>query len=108
MHALPAGRRYQGRIYPGMVSVSNLGVDGQLNAGGIVLLNTLRSVLGPVVTLAADGNTTTMILAIRHPDVEIAGVKTPQFSQVVQTETSKLLAGQHRRGNYGAHNKPPF
>jgi len=103
-----AGRRYRGRIYPGLLSSSLIASTGGLSVGGVSLLSDLSEQLGPTLNLTQDGQTCQIGLAIRHPDVIVAGVRVPQWSTVDLITVSTLLATQKRRGQYGQHNSVPW
>jgi len=103
-----AGRRYRGRIYPGLISAGLIAANGGLSVGGETALNALATELGPARTVAEDGQTALLGLAIRHPDVIVAGVRIPQWSTVDLIDPSVLLATQKRRGEYGQHNVIPW
>jgi len=103
-----AGRRYRGRIYPGLLGTILIADLGGLTVGGVTELTALADALGPVLNLAQDGQTCQVALTIRHPDVVVGGVKVPQWSTVDLISASVLLATQKRRGEYGQHNSVPW
>jgi len=103
-----AGRRYRGRIYPGLISAGLIAANGGLSVGGETALNALATELGPARTVAEDGQTALLALAIRHPDAIVVGVRVPQWTLVDLINPSVLLATQKRRGEYGQHNTIPW
>lgn len=107
-NAAPAGRRYLGRIYPGLISVTLIGLDGGLNLTGTAAVASLAALLGPTLDLTDDGNITTLNLTVRHPDISIPVPRTPQWSAVTAMHPSTLIATQKRRGEFGRQNLPPF
>ena len=107
-NALPAGRRYQGRIYPGFISDANVADNGHLTIGGVAFLSALADLMFPAIVLTDDARILTIKLAIRHPNVIIGGIPTPQFSEVVAIAAGTKIATQKRRGQYGKTNTIPF
>lgn len=102
-----AGRKFIGHIYPGFISADFVDVDGSLLPLGFAALDALKAVLGPTFVLLGDTGQVSLALTIRHPNT-LGPVIVPQWTRVLEMQSSELIATQRRRGNFGAHNVPPF
>jgi len=102
-----AGRQYIGRIYPGLISATYVDVDGQLTGLGSAALTVLANLLGPTALLVGDTGQASLALTIRHPN-SLPPLVLPTWTRVLSMSPSGLIATQRRRGDFGAHNTPPF
>lgn len=102
-----AGRKFIGHTYPGFITADFVDVDGSLLPLGLATLDALRVSIGVAFVLVGDTGQTTLALSIRHPN-SLGPVVAPQWTRVLESQSSEKIATQRRRGNFGAHNAPPF
>jgi len=102
-----AGRKYLGRVYPGLLSTAWCTVDGHLDVAGLAKLDILKNLLGPSLVLVGDTGQTSLALTIRHPN-SLGPVITPTWDRVLSMVSSPKIATQRRRGQFGAANVPRF
>lgn len=104
-----AGRHFQGRIYPGFLSSSYVGAEGELTVGGRTAVETLRVGYGLVKTVALGGDQATIQLVLLHRPTPSRPIPpNSQSTDVTSSLRSEGLATQRRRGDFGKTNQPPF
>jgi len=102
-----AGRAFIGHVYPGLITDFYIDADGALTAGGLAALDNLKAGLGPAFAMVGDTGQISLNLVIRHPNT-LGPIIMPVWTRVQEMISLAFVATQRRRGEFGAHNVPPF